>query len=120
MFASPSLLLGSFFLTMVIQGLCLRLLTRNRVENSFLSMIVRSQVYSLIGPFWFRVLSTFETGISLDNLTSSSPHFFANHSSIKTPCAPLLMRALVVVEMWYTSDCKNINKKSFRRSRHHD
>ena len=72
-------------------------------------MIVRSQVYSLIGPFWFRVLSTFETGISLDNLTSSSPHFFANCSSIKTPCAPLSMRALVAADffplMIFVSTC---------------
>jgi len=54
-----------------------------------------SRVYCLIGPFLFRVSSTFETGISFFNHRSGSRCFFANHSSINVPCAPQSISAFV-------------------------
>jgi len=54
-----------------------------------------SRVYCLIGPFLFRVSSTFETGISFFSHKSGSRCFFANHSSINVPWAPQSISAFV-------------------------
>jgi len=54
-----------------------------------------SQVYCLIGPFLFRVSSTFETGISFFSHRSGSWCFFANRSSINVPWAPQSISAFI-------------------------
>jgi len=54
-----------------------------------------SRVYCLIGPFLFRVSSTFETGISFFSHKSGSRCFFANRSSINVPWAPQSISAFV-------------------------
>jgi len=54
-----------------------------------------SRVYCLIGPFLFRVSSTFETGISFFSHRSGSWCFFVNHSSINVPWAPQSISAFV-------------------------
>jgi len=54
-----------------------------------------SWVYYLIGPFLFRVSSTFETGISFFSHKSGSRCFFVNCSSINVPWAPQSISAFV-------------------------
>jgi len=54
-----------------------------------------SRVYCLIGPFLFRVLSMFETGISFFSHRSGSQCFFVNRSSINVPWAPQSISAFV-------------------------
>jgi len=70
-------------------------LIKNSVEMTFPSIFTGSRVRYLIGPFLFRVSSTFETGISFFSFKSGSWCSFANHSSINTPWVPQSISALV-------------------------
>ena len=65
------------------------------MEYIFPSTVNGSQVWNLIGPLLFGVLSTLDTGISFFNFRSGSRCFFANSSFMKFPWAPLSISAFV-------------------------
>ena len=101
-----------------------RWLIKNSVEIMFPSIFTGSQVMYLIGPFLFRVSSTFETGISFFSFRSRSWCSFVNRSSINAPWVPQSINTLVstifspskilvstVIDLWFSSGTLTHNKE---------